>query len=134
MRYSLIQAIAAAGLLLLGTTATAQYRPHVQYTYQDNRENRTFDRVRDDLDRAHASTLPSTPDRNRVLFAQSQLNLAQQAWAEGDYNSSREVDEAIVAIQRVADLNQLSERMRNNLLEDAHDLRSLQEPPERQVR
>jgi len=58
MRYSLIQAIAAAGLLLVGSTATAQYRSHEQYTYQDNREDRTFDRVRGDLDRTDAGTVP----------------------------------------------------------------------------
>ena len=73
----------------------------------------------------------NAPDRNRVIFAQGQLNRAQQAWTDGDYDSSREFDEAIVAIQRVADLNQLSARMRTDLLEDTRDLRSLQQGLER---
>jgi hypothetical protein len=66
--------------MLMGMTASAQYRPRPDYSYQaqDEREaqdhDRRFDRVRGDLDRAHSGTLPLTADRSRVNIAEDAIS------------------------------------------------------------
>jgi len=81
--------------------------------------------VRSDLDRAHAGTLPLTADRSRVVKAREDVRECEHILTAGDYDS-RQFDEAIVSIQRVADLNRLSDHNRDNLLDDIRDLRQLQ--------
>jgi hypothetical protein len=64
MTYSIIKALAASGLLLFGSIATAQYQLRVPYYAQAQDErvvlhhDQVFDRVRGDLARAQSGTLP----------------------------------------------------------------------------
>jgi len=115
-----------------GPDSVGQYRPRPDSSYQvqDQREaqdhGRLFDRVRADLDRAHGGTLPSTADRSRVNIAQDAISRCQRSVAVGEYDQ-RQFEDSITAIQRVTDLNRLSDQSRNNLLDDMHDLRRLQE-------
>jgi hypothetical protein len=133
MRHSLIKTIAASGLLLSGSIAAAQYQPRAPYSFsqvQDEREvlhhDQVFDRVQGDLARAHSGALPFTADRDRVARAQDEVNHCQRAVATGDFDR-RDFDQAIGAIQRVTDLNRLSDRTRDFLLADVRELRDLQD-------
>ena len=51
--------------------------------------------------------------------------MSASAVASGEYDR-HQFDEAIVAVQRVADLNRLSDRNRDYLREDVGELRELQ--------
>ena len=128
MRHLLIKAIAGAGLLALGTTtASAQYQPRPDYRYRmDERGMRVFDRSRADLERVQANTLPFTGDRSRVTMALNELSECQRAVANDSF-SRREFNEAIGAMQRVVELNRISDRSRDFLTNDMSDLRRLQE-------
>jgi len=134
MRHLLRNAVAASGLLLLSLTASAQYQPPENRQYQSEREarefDRLFDRVRSDLDRAYVATLPFTEDRSRVNRAREEVNECQHRMAAGDYDR-RQFDEAIVAIERVVDVNRLSERNRQYLSDDLRQLRDWQSQVER---
>jgi hypothetical protein len=129
MKHLLIKTLAGTGLLLMGLTASAQYYPRPeQREYQDERdvrEGRIFERVRADLDRAQAATLPFTAERSRVMRAREEVNEAQRMLNAGDYDR-RQFDETIGAVQRVAQLNRLSDNTRDNLLDDIRDLRRVQ--------
>jgi hypothetical protein len=59
-----------------------------------------IDRIRGDLDRAHAGTVPFTADRNRVARARDQVSDSQRSLASGDYDR-RQFDDTIASIQRV---------------------------------
>jgi len=116
----------------MGTGASAQYRPRIDGSYQAQYQrevqdhDRLFDRVLGDLDRAHAGALPMSADRSRVNIAQDAVTRYQRLVANGDYDR-RQFEDTVAAIQRVADLNRISDQSRNNLLDDMHDLRRLQE-------
>jgi hypothetical protein len=129
MKHLLIKTLAGSGLLLMGLTASAQSYPRPeQRQYQDERdvrEGRVFDRVRADLDRVQAGALPFTADRTRVMRAREEVNECQRILNAGDYDR-REFDEAIGALQRVAQLNRLSDYTRDNLYDDIRDLRRVQ--------
>jgi len=133
MKHLLIKTLAGSGLLLISLTASGQYYPRPDYRQvQDERDaqearehNRVFERVRSDLDRAHAGTLPLTADRSRVVKAREDVRECERILTAGDYDR-RQFDEAIVSVQRVADLNRLSDHNRDNLLDDIRDLRQLQ--------
>jgi hypothetical protein len=79
MRY-ILNAVAVSGLLLFGLTANVQYQPRGDAGYQDREEFRDrerarfFDRVRADLDRAEATSLPFTDDRARIVRAREEVN------------------------------------------------------------
>ena len=129
MRHLLIKTLAGSGLLLLTLTASGQNPPRNEYGYQmDQREardyDRFFERVRGDLDRASAAALPFTDERDRVTRAREEVSECQRALMAGDYDR-RTFDEAIFAIQRVVDLNRLSDRNRDYLLDDVRELRHL---------
>ena len=128
-----MKAVAGCGLMLSALTASAQYQPRqdpVRYQMQDQREarehNRLFDRIQGDLDRAHSATLPFSSDRARVMRARQEVTECQNTVANGTY-SRRSFDEAINAVQRVADANRLSEQSRDYLLSDVRQLRDLQQ-------
>jgi hypothetical protein len=133
MRHLIIRTIAASGLLLAGgLAANAQYQPRtVQYQYQDREQrddrynDRLFDRVRGDLERAHASTLPFSADRSRVTEAEQLVNACERRVNSGDFDR-RDFYQAINAMQRVADMNRLSDRNRDDILGDARELREMQ--------
>ena len=128
MRY-IMNAVALSGLLLFGLTANAQYRPRGDAGYQDREEFRDrerarfFDRVRADLDRAEATSLPFTDDRTRIVRAREEVNAVQRKLEAGIYDR-RELDDAIIAVQRVVDRNHmLSNRDRDDLAADLNHMR-----------
>jgi len=132
MKNLLIKSLAGSGLLLMTLTASAQYQPRWDYRYQtmqDRREGRSydelFDRVRDDLDRARSSTLPFTGDRNRVMRAEEQVNECQQSLKSDDFDR-RTFGDTISSIQRIVDLNRLSDQNRDYLMHDINALRGLE--------
>lgn len=132
MRHLLITSLTAAGLLLTTGVASAQYYPRrdsQSIATQDEREamdhNRVFDRARSDLDRASDLSLPFTADRNRVVTARAEITECQRILASGDYDR-RQFDDAISAVQRVADMNRLSDRNRDFLRDDVRDLQRIQ--------
>ena len=125
MKQIWIKSLAGSGLLLLTLTASGQYRQNPQYPdryqVQNEREarehDRLFNRLRDDLDRAHASALPFSADRDRVIMARDRVDACQRAVAVGDYDR-RMFDDTIIAIQRVVELNRLSDETHNYLVDD----------------
>jgi hypothetical protein len=124
-----MKALAASGLLLFGLTANAQYRPRGDAGYQDRDEDRGrerarfFERVRADLDRAEATTLPYTGDRARIARARDEVNAVQRKLEAGIYDR-RDLDDAIVAVQRVVDDNHmLSDSNRDFLSADLNHMR-----------
>jgi hypothetical protein len=123
----LMQAFMATSLLLSGLTANAQFYPRDRYDQDGGRDYaRVMDRVRTDLDRAYADTLPFTADRIRVDRALDQLNAVQRRMSAGDFDR-RDLEEAIVAIQRVADNNRnLPVYDRDYLASDVNRLRDYQ--------
>ena len=133
MRNLLLRSIAGTGLLLFGLTATAQYPPRRVYTYQDqddtNYRGRMLDRMRGDLNRVQADTFPFSADRYRLNRAREEVSEFQSQWAAGNFNV-RELDEAIGALQRVVDMNNLSYRDRDLLVADLNRLRDIRESVE----
>ena len=137
MRHFLLTSIASCGLLLLPlAAASAQDRPRDErYAQaQDEREamshDRVFERLRTDLDRVDAMALPFSGDRDRVGVARRQVSECQRVLAEGHYD--RELFESTIsAVQRVADMDRLSDRTRTYLTDDIHQLRDLQSRLER---
>jgi hypothetical protein len=133
MKNLLIKALASSGLLLLTMTASGQPYPRPQYPdrsqVQDGREardnDRLFDRIRGDLDRAHDWTLPFTADRDRVVMARERADACRRAISAGAYDR-RMLDDTVAAIRRVIDLNRLSDQSRDYLITDLEQLRSLQ--------
>ena len=132
MKNLLIRAAACSGLFILTMTANAQYQPREdQYRYQTQGEREArnidhlFDRLRVDLDRVHAGTLPFTGDRSRVVMAREKVNDCQRMVNSGDYDRST-FNQTVSAIQRVVDLNRLSDQNRNDLVADISELRNLQ--------
>jgi hypothetical protein len=135
MKHLLIKTLAGSGLFLMSLTASAQYQPQYppppdpRYQVQDQREvqaqGRLFDRIRGDLDRARAGTIPFTADRNRVSMAQDMVNDCQRALANGEYDR-RQFDDTVASIQRVADMDRLTDTTRSYLLDDARQLRDLE--------
>jgi hypothetical protein len=126
MRY-LMHAYMATSLLLSGVAANAQFYSRDRYDQDPGRDYaRVMDRVRTDLDRAYAGTLPFSADRIRVDRALEQLNAFQRRMSTGDYDR-RDLEEAIVAIQRVDDNNRnLSVSDRDYLASDVNRLRDYQ--------
>src|SRR6266478_1111717 len=95
----ILKTVAAAGLLLLGTTASAQYRPRDEFRYQDReRRERFFDQLRSDLYTAERGTLPFTGDRNRIERARQEVSALERQMDSGIYDR-REFDETIRAVQ-----------------------------------
>jgi hypothetical protein len=131
MRQPLINALAGSGLLLMGMSASAQYQPRPldAQEIQDQREaqdqGRIFDRVRTDLDRIHADASPFSPDRDRVMIAIQQVNQCQRAVAAGEYDR-RLFYQTVASIQRVMDLNRLTDQSRSYLGDDLREMNRLQ--------
>jgi hypothetical protein len=130
MRCLFSKALIGSGLLLCGLVAQAQYGPRYGdgYSNYGQRETREqswiFDRVRADLDRAEASTFPFSGDRNRIERARVELNELQSSWNSGEING-REFNDAVMALQRVVDVNRLSDRSRDFLAGDLNRLRDM---------
>ena len=128
MRNLFMKTLAGASLALFTMTANAQYQPR-DYRYQeryDDRRDWIFSRLRADLDRAEANTLPFvgdfTGDRSRISRARQEVSEFQRSWAFGDFDR-RELNQAIQAVQDVVDENNLSDRTRTALMMDLNRLR-----------
>jgi hypothetical protein len=125
----LMHAFVTTSLLLSGLTANAQFRPRVEERFDRDPGRdyaRLMDRIRTDLDRAEASTLPFTAGRIRVDRALEQVNAFQRRMNAGDYDRG-DLDDAIVALQRVADSNRnLSVYERDDLASDVSRMRDYQ--------
>jgi len=129
MKHLLIKAMAGSGLILMTLTASAQAQPQYDQN-QERREvrdqDRIFDHLRGDLDRARASTMPMTPDRDRVIRADERVNECQRRVNSGTYDR-RDFDTAIAAVQQVADMNRLPDEDRRLLSDDIQSLTRLRD-------
>src|ERR1043165_9939718 len=131
MRNLVIKAVAGAGLLLSGITASAQYpyqyqpRDQARYRYNDTQDERQLvERIQADLNRASASFFMSSSDRYRIDAAREQLNDVENLLNSGTLNR-RELGEAMFALRRVLNSNTLSERSRDMLENDLNRLQEL---------
>jgi hypothetical protein len=137
MKHLLMKSIAGSGLLLFGLTAYAlpprQDYP-TRYQDQDRRadqdHDRLFDRIRTDIDRAQAEAMPFTADHNRLVEAKVRVNDCQRMLSDGHYDR-RTFDFTVTSVQRVIDLNRLSERNHDYLADDVQALRRVQSDMER---
>jgi len=129
MRHILMTALAGCGLLLTTMTASAQYQPRSWDQVQNEREmgnhGRMFDQIRADLDLASTTALPFSGDRDRVAIARDQLNQCQAAVNSGEFDRLT-FGQTISAIQRVVDLNRLTDQDGHYLVNDMNQLRQLE--------
>lgn len=120
--------------MLMALTANAQYPDRPQYPDQqrdyryshDRDHDRLFDRLRSDLDRASAGTLPFTGDKNRVNMARERVNDCQRMLASGNFDR-RMFENTVASLRRVIDMNRLSDENRNLLRDDIGDLHRVAE-------
>jgi hypothetical protein len=128
---NIMKAVAASGLLLAGlTAANAQYRPRGDPGYYQDRDEdrdregaRFLDRVRADLDRAEATTVPFTGDRARIDRAREEVNAVQRKLEAGIFDR-RELDDAIISVQHVLNDNRvMSDSTRDFLAADLNHMR-----------
>ena len=133
MRNFLVKTLVGSSLLLVSLTARAQYPPRYDDPYRSDRGydngyqhrgwvvTRSLNRLRADLDRADANTVPFVSDfngdRERISRARQELSEFQQSWSAREFNA-RQVDGAIYALQRVLDQNHLTDRNRSMLASD----------------
>jgi len=128
MKHFLLTVLASTGMLLITLPAQAQYQPredNPQYQHEVAGHNRLFDQIRDDLDLANTTAAPYSGDRDRVALARDQLNECQSAVDTGAYDSLT-FSQTVSSIQRVIDLNRMTNRNRDYLVKDIGQLRDLQ--------
>lgn len=132
MKHVFIPALAVAGLFLTSIAANAQYQPRPGDSYEQGQydravssHDRMFDQIRSDLDLASTTALPFSGDRDRVALARDQLNACQRAVNTGEYDRLT-FGETVSAIQRVVDLNRMTDQNRHYLVNDINELRQLQ--------
>jgi hypothetical protein len=138
MKHLLMKTIAGSGLLLFALTGYAQ-PPRQDYPdrYQDRDRrgdpghDRTFDRIRGDLERVLAETQPFTTDHDRLVEARLRLNECQRMVNDRNYDR-RTFDFTVASVQRVVELNRLSERNHDYLTDDIQALRAIQAEVEQQ--
>ena len=125
----LMNAFVATSLLLSGLSVNAQWYPRGEDRYDRDRDRdyaRLMDRIRTDLDRAQAATLPFTADRIRIVRAREGVNAFQRKMDAGNYDR-RDLDDAVAALQRVVDSNRnLSDSNRDYLASDLSRMRDFQ--------
>lgn len=102
----------------------------MQDRHEAQDQDRLFDRVHNDLDQIHAAALPFSGDRDRVAVAMEQLNECERDINAGEYERRR-FDQTVASIQRVIELNHLTDQSRNYLTDDVRDLTRLQTRLER---
>src|ERR1700722_2243714 len=131
MKRALLTALAGSGMLLMTMTANAQ-PPRSEGSYQRDpyerqmvSQDRMFDQIRGDLDLASTTALPFSGDKDRVSIARDQLSECQRAVNSGNYDrlTFRQV---ISSIQRVVDLNRVTDQNRSYLVNDMNQLRDLE--------
>jgi hypothetical protein len=129
MRNLMTKAIAGAGLLFCAMSANAQYpyqTPQSQYqqNWGDRGIERTLNRVQNDLDRAALSPWLDRDDRFRIETARQQVSDIQYRLNSGQFDQ-RELNEAIVALRRVVNNNQLNPGVRMRLENDLVRMRDI---------
>ena len=118
---------ALAGFLLLAVMAKAQYAPRGEhrpdYDRDDFYRNRggLFDRVRADLDRAESSSHLRRGDRHRFDKVREELSEFQRT------GSRHELNDAIGALQKVANDDRLLYQAREALSADLYQMREFRE-------
>ena len=132
MKHFLMSALAGSGLLFMTIPAQAQYQPdsvssyhQIQYQREATSHDRLFDQMRDDLALASTTATPFSGDRDRVAIARDQLNQLQHAVDTGEYDGLT-FSQTISAMQRVVDLNRMTDRNRDYLVNDIGQLRDLE--------
>src|SRR5437867_10688369 len=125
----LMKAVAGAGILFCSLTANAQYQPPYRDRYEQRHpdiqeQTRLYDRIRADLDHASASFMIGPGDRFRLNAAREQLNDIQNLVSSGNFDE-HELQQAIIALRRVVNNNNLSDRTRVNLERDLERMREL---------
>ena len=128
MRHFFITTLAGCGLLLTTMSASAQYQPRPdQGRYERGAANhdRMFDQVRADLELAGSTAMPFSGDRDRVSIARDQLSQCEAAVNSGEYDRLT-FGQTLSAIQRVVDLNRLTDQDRHYLVNDMTQLRQLE--------
>ena len=128
MRNLMSKAVMGAGLMFCGLTANAQYpyqTPQSQYQrYRtDSRDvYRVLSRAQNHLNRATVNQWMDRDDRLRIETAQQELNDMQLRLSNGQYDQ-RELNQAIVALRRVVNNNQLPSATRYRIENDLTQLR-----------
>jgi hypothetical protein len=131
MKQLLFKTLAGSGLLLTALTAYAQQYPAypdrapIQSAREVEDQSRLFDRVRNDLDQVSAGTIPFSSDRSRVTAAMELLNDCQRTIDDGTYDR-RLFDQTVSSIQRVIELNHVTDQSRSYLSDDVRELTRLQ--------
>jgi hypothetical protein len=131
MKHSRLMRIACSSALLLGLLPAVhaqEYPPRSGDRPQESYEDRlrAFDRIRDHLDRVEAGTIPFGPDHMRLSRARARVGAFYRRFSNGEFDR-RDLDEAIGAMQRVADNNRMSSSDRDLIADDLHWLRELRE-------
>ncbi|MDQ6675672.1 MAG: hypothetical protein M3Z09_00080 [Acidobacteriota bacterium] len=122
------------GILLLAGAAgaQAQYGPNREDRYREDRYRNDdyrdyrrsfYDRLQSDLDRAANNGYLRGGDLRRFEKARQEIFEFQQKWSRGRYDR-HELDDAIGATQRVANLPGLDGRDRRALSEDLANMRA----------
>ncbi|HKE27757.1 MAG TPA: hypothetical protein VKB88_35620 [Bryobacteraceae bacterium] len=129
MRNLLVTALTGSGLLFGGLTLTAQnqyrYRSD-QYSYseqQSDQQTTMFNRLRRDLDRVSDNSIAGTGDHLRIDRARQEINELQARVDNGTFDE-RDIDHAVMAVQRVLDDNHMPDWARNRLSDDLGQLRN----------
>ena len=86
-----------------------------------NWRGKLFQKVREDLDHVQSATFPSGGDQFRLANTRHELDELQGKLAEGRYDE-RELDDVIVALQRVVQDNRMTGRDRDLLTDDLNRL------------
>ncbi len=131
MKYFFMTALAGTGLLFMTMPAQAQ-QTGPEYSYHQNQyqreatsHDRLFDQMRDDLSLASTTATPFSGDRDRVAIARDQLDQLQHVVDTGEYDGLT-FSQTISAMQRVVDLNRMTDRNRDYLVNDIGQLRNLE--------
>src|SRR5262245_43303319 len=127
MRNLITRAIAGAGLLFCGLTANAQYpyqtpqSPYQRYRSDLRDVERVLSRAQNHLERATLNFWIDRDDRFRIQTAQQELSDIQFRLVNGQYDQ-RELNQAILALRRVVNNNQLPEGIRFTIENDLNQL------------
>ena len=125
MRHLILRSLAGAGVLLFGLAANAQQyppRPAYQYQQESRDPNVMFDRIQRNLDRVLANAFPFSADRARITRAREEITEVQRAWNDGNLDR-RALNDAIGSLQRVLEMNRLSDRNHDVVSFDLERLR-----------
>ena len=127
MKHIILKAAVFTGLLAFGTSVYAQNDPY----YQTNRDEgwwrgHLFERVRADLDHIQQVTPKISGDEYRLVVTKKDLNDLQSKMESNHYDQPA-LERTIMAVEKVANDNNLSPRDRTMLQDDLRRLREFRE-------